>query len=266
MAQGKYHPKCVPKVGTKRWAWHYQARARLTLLAPDDRDWSVAIFPGLQIPCRAGVTHRGKMGPEKVWRRGDISLVRKALEVFARISNCFFCRSHLYPIQLRRSLKQVFIFPPSLPFLHILVRRGRLLVLRARTTREGLQLEKILTASDRSNVQLFEQCLIICSSFYLKYVNKPIKDSPRLLSFINQLNIQCSALWLDKGKMENLYRSGPGPGHSSSIWLVPVPIISGLDDWSRSRFIFFLPVLVLVPILVPWLGYWNIHIKNAQKY
>ena len=32
------------------------------------------------------------------------------------------------------------------------------------------------------------------------------------------------------------------------------------------------PILVLVPvpvpvlILVPWLGYWNIHIKIAQKY
>ena len=69
----------------------------------------------------------------------------------------------------------------------------------------------------------------------------------------------------------------PGPSQFWSRWSVPVPVISGPDDRSLSRsflvlmigpgpVLILLPVPVLVLILVPWLGYWRIDIKNAQKY
>ena len=61
--------------------------------------------------------------------------------------------------------------------------------------------------------------------------------------------------------------SGPEP--------VPVPVIYGPNYWSWSRSFLvpmidssvsiLVPVLVPVAVPVPWLGYWNIHIKNAHK-
>ena len=73
---------------------------------------------------------------------------------------------------------------------------------------------------------------------------------------------------------ENISGPGPVPGPGPE----PVPVISGPDDWSLSQSFLvpmtglgpgpikiLVPVLVPVPILVPWLGYSNIHIKNALK-
>ena len=58
---------------------------------------------------------------------------------------------------------------------------------------------------------------------------------------------------------------GPGPSNFCFRLLVPVPDLSGPDDWSWYCFN-FVPDTGSVPILVSWLVFYNIHIKNAQKY
>ena len=67
---------------------------------------------------------------------------------------------------------------------------------------------------------------------------------------------------------------GPGPLNRT----VPVPVISGPDDWSRSRFRSFLvpmigrgpgPIFVSVPVpvtvQVPWRDCQILHMKSAQE-